>query len=58
MLVARPDGKLTLPEDDLNHVDDGHERRGTAWRMLALLVVAELLGMSVWFAGSVVSPVL
>lgn len=26
------------------------------WRMLALLALAELLGMSVWFAGSAVAP--
>jgi MFS family permease len=26
------------------------------WRVLALLAVAELLGMSVWFAGSAVAP--
>lgn len=30
---------------------------GTAqWRMLALLALAELLGMSLWFAGSAVAP--
>ncbi|HET7458911.1 MAG TPA: MFS transporter [Gemmatimonadaceae bacterium] len=28
------------------------------WRMLALLAAAELLGMSLWFAGSAVSPLL
>lgn len=28
------------------------------WRMLALLAVAELLGMSLWFAGNAVAPVL
>ena len=28
----------------------------TRWRMLALVSVAELLGMSLWFAGSAVSP--
>ena len=26
------------------------------WRMLALLATAELLGMSLWFAGSAVAP--
>lgn len=29
---------------------------GTAWRMLALLSLAELLGMSLWFTGSAVAP--
>ncbi len=28
----------------------------TAWRMLALVSVAELLGMALWFAGSAVAP--
>ena len=28
------------------------------WRMLALLAIAELLGMSLWFAGSAVGPLL
>lgn len=28
------------------------------WRMLALLAVAELLGMSLWFTGSAVGPTL
>ena len=28
------------------------------WRMLALLAVAELLGMSLWFTGSAVGPIL
>ena len=28
------------------------------WRMLALLAVAELLGMSLWFAGNAVAPML
>ena len=32
---------------------DSHPQR---WRMLALLSVAELLGMSLWFAGSAVAP--
>ena len=34
---------------------DTHPQR---WRMLALLAAAELLGMSLWFAGSAVSPLL
>lgn len=29
---------------------------GRRWRMLALIAVAELLGMSVWFAGNAVAP--
>ena len=33
--------------------DDTHPDR---WRMLALISVAELLGMSVWFTGSAVAP--
>src|SRR3954470_984153 len=32
---------------------DSHPRR---WRILALLAVAELLGMSLWFAGSAIAP--
>ena len=39
---ARPDA----------HQADTHPAR---WRMLALLAVAELLGMSLWFATSAVS---
>ena len=31
-------------------------RAASPWRMLALLAVAELLGMSLWFAGSAVAP--
>ncbi|HEY5489856.1 MAG TPA: MFS transporter [Gemmatimonadaceae bacterium] len=34
---------------------DAHLSR---WRMLALLAVAELLGMSLWFTGSAVAPIL
>ena len=34
-------------------VPDVHPAR---WRMLALLAVAELLGMSLWFSASAVSP--
>jgi MFS family permease len=34
-------------------VQDSHPAR---WRMLALLSVAELLGMSLWFAASAISP--
>ncbi|MCA0374449.1 MAG: MFS transporter [Gemmatimonadetes bacterium] len=34
----------------------GEDTAPDRWRMLALLAVAELLGMSVWFAGSAVAP--
>jgi MFS family permease len=34
---------------------DTHPHR---WRVLALLAVAELLGMSIWFAGTAVAPAL
>lgn len=34
----------------------GEPMRGAAWRMLALVSVAELLGMSIWFAGSAAAP--
>ncbi|MEK6253826.1 MAG: MFS transporter, partial [Gemmatimonadales bacterium] len=33
-----------------------NEQTGRAWRMLALLSLAELLGMSVWFAASATAP--
>jgi MFS family permease len=32
------------------------DTHSTRWRVLALLGIAELLGMSVWFAASAVSP--
>ncbi len=38
---------------DLLVGDDAHPGR---WRMLGVLAVAELLGMSLWFAGSAVAP--
>lgn len=38
-----------MPEPDI-HPD--------RWRMLALLAMAELLGMSLWFTGSAVGPIL
>ncbi|HKG95287.1 MAG TPA: MFS transporter [Gemmatimonadaceae bacterium] len=37
------------------HSGDANPAR---WRMLALLACAELLGMSLWFAGSAVAPLL
>ena len=33
-----------------------HDQVPRQWRMLALLATAELLGMSLWFAGSAVAP--
>jgi MFS family permease len=33
-----------------------HRDATRAWRMLALIAVAELLGMSLWFAGSAAAP--
>lgn len=33
-----------------------HPGAGRGWRMLALVAVAELLGMSLWFAGSAAAP--
>jgi MFS family permease len=36
-------------------VEDTHPDR---WRMLATLALAELLGMSLWFSGSAVAPIL
>src|SRR5262249_23727415 len=44
-------GALTAAPANLGSVDD-HPGR---WRMLALLASAELLGMSLWFAGSAVA---
>jgi len=31
-------------------------KNGSRWRTLALLAIAELLGMSLWFSGSAVVP--
>jgi MFS family permease len=45
---AREQGALGVPETVADDV-----RR---WRMLALVAVAELLGMSVWFAANAVAP--
>jgi MFS family permease len=36
--------------------DSVSDRHPSRWRMLALLATAELLGMSLWFAGSAVAP--
>lgn len=45
--AAPPGDAIALP------LTDTHPDR---WRMLGLLALAELLGMSVWFAGSAVAP--
>jgi MFS family permease len=39
-------------------VVDVSEAHPSRWRMLALLAIAELLGMSLWFAGNAVAPML
>jgi MFS family permease len=45
---------MTLPAPaPVPTAPDDHPAR---WRMLALLALAELLGMSLWFAGSAVAP--
>ena len=41
---------MTLPAQTTS---DHHPNR---WRILSLLAIAELLGMSLWFAASAVSP--
>lgn len=46
-----PSAAAVLPADGT--VRDAHPAR---WRMLALLAAAELLGMSLWFTASAVSP--
>jgi len=45
-----------LPEGDLDQESRDRESSGRAWRMLALLSLAQLLGMSMWFAASAASP--
>src|SRR5438270_1725273 len=42
-----------MTNDRAPYADDAHPDR---WRMLALLALAELLGMSLWFAGSAIAP--
>ncbi len=46
---------MPTPRSDLPvlYDPDGHPDR---WRMLAVLAVAELLGMALWFAGSAAAP--
>lgn len=48
-MSAAPISGIMMAEDD---------RHPDRWRMLALLAVAELLGMSLWFTGSAVGPIL
>jgi len=38
--------------------DRGTDTHPSRWRMLALLATGELLGMSLWFAGNAVAPML
>ena len=45
---------MTLPVTPAPPLDTHPDR----WRMLWLLAVAELLGMSLWFSGSAVAPIL
>jgi MFS family permease len=44
---------MTFPHQGAAPPPDDHPAR---WRILALLALAELLGMSLWFAGSAVAP--
>lgn len=46
---------MTFPDPAAPRAPDTDPAR---WPMLALLAVAELLGMSLWFAGSAVAPLL
>lgn len=45
--------EVTAPAAAPHPVSPEH---GAAWRMLALVSLAELLGMSLWFAGSAAAP--
>src|SRR5258706_207607 len=42
----------------LSNPASSHEVSSLRWRTLALLAIAELLGMSLWFSGSAVVPAL
>lgn len=55
-MVASAEGARedTAPEPAPHSGSGEHAAR--AWRMLALVSVAELLGMSLWFAGSAAAP--
>lgn len=48
---------ISNPRSDTQH-HDSDAAAPERWRMLALLAVAELLGMSLWFAGSAAAPLL
>ena len=50
---AMPSREETVPAAAAH---PGEPLRGAAWRMLALVSGAELLGMSLWFAGSAAAP--
>src|ERR1044071_815763 len=54
-LPTAPFGGPRIPPALTSHPGDSHPSR---WRMLALLCVAELLGMSLWFGASSVAPML
>src|SRR5687768_11215590 len=41
---------------NLPRMPDAPTEARAQWRMLAILAIAELLGMSLWFAGSAVAP--
>ncbi|HEU4996475.1 MAG TPA: MFS transporter [Gemmatimonadaceae bacterium] len=46
-----------MPAVAVNHIQpDATDTDPGRWRLLALLAVAELLGMSLWFTGSAVAP--
>src|SRR5450432_3593344 len=42
--------------ESATHASDTVAEDNHRWRMLALIALAELLGMSVWFAANAVSP--
>jgi MFS family permease len=42
----------------MNSIAAGDDAAPARWRMLTLLAIAELLGMSLWFAGSAAAPML
>lgn len=51
--MTRPDPAMVPTIPTAPTAPDDHPAR---WRMLALLALAELLGMSLWFVGSAVAP--
>ena len=46
---------MHAPADDFSPVTPAGDSHPDRWRMLGLLTIAELLGMSLWFAASAVS---